>query len=74
MTELSEATWAVIAAYGDAPFSGRPAIAAALRAAADQVENVHPARLSTEWGEGWLEGVKDVVTGFRRIADELEAQ
>ncbi len=34
MTELSEATWTVIAAYGDAPFSGRPAIAAALRAAA----------------------------------------
>ena len=35
MTKLSEATWAVIAAYGDAPFSGRPAIAAALRAAAE---------------------------------------
>ena len=35
MTELSEATWTVIAAYGDAPFSGRPAIAAALRAAAE---------------------------------------
>jgi hypothetical protein len=35
MTKPSEATWAVIAAYGDAPFSGRPAIAAALRAAAE---------------------------------------
>jgi hypothetical protein len=35
MNELSPATWAVIEAYGDAPFSGRPAIAAALRSAAD---------------------------------------
>ena len=49
-------------------------IAAALRAAADQAENVHPARPSTEWGKGWLEGVQDVVAGFRRIADELESQ
>ena len=52
----------------------RSIAAAILRAAADQAENVHPARPSTEWGEGWLEGVQDVVAGFRRIADELDAQ
>jgi hypothetical protein len=50
----------------------RASVVAALRAAADQVENVHPANPSTEWGEGWLEGVQDVVAGFRRIAAELE--
>ena len=46
--------------------------AAVLRAAAKQAENVHPVRPSTEWGEGWVEGVQDVVAGFRRIAAELE--
>ncbi len=50
----------------------RAGIAAALRAAAKQAENVHPVRPSTEWGEGWVEGVQDVVAGFRRIAAELE--
>ena len=37
MTDLSPATHAVIDAYVDAPVSGRIALAAALRAAADQL-------------------------------------
>ena len=84
MTDLSPAAQAVLDSYNDArdgeyidgewiqDEAGQ--IAAALRAAADQAEDVCPARPSTEWGEGWLEGVKDVVAGFRRIASELEAQ
>ena len=58
----------------DYPNQAQEIAAAALRAAADQAEDVCPARPYTEWGEGWLEGVKDVVAGFRHIAAELEAQ
>ena len=71
MTNLSPAAQAVWDAF-DQDAQEREAVAAVLRAAADQTENVHPVRPSTEWGEGWLEGVQDVVAGFRRIADELE--
>ena len=42
MTDLSPATHAVIDAYVDAPVSGRIALAAALRAAADQVVPEEP--------------------------------
>ena len=74
---LSPAAQAVLDAFLRAPCDNpsnevESALAAALRAAADQAENVHPVRPSTEWGEGWLEGVQDVVAGFRRIAAELE--
>ncbi len=78
MTELSPAAQAVWDAYEKAecdPYvidPRRAELAAALRAAAKQAENVHPVRPSTEWGEGWVEGVQDVVAGFRRIAAELE--
>ena len=74
VTELSPAAQAVVDAadIGFATFNDR--YAAVLRAAADQVENVCPARPSTEWGEGWLNGVQDVAAGLRRIANELEAQ
>ena len=82
MTELSPQSRKVFEAFNsqfDWVEDGVPgpqfkAVAAALRAAADQAEDVCPARPATEWGEGWLEGVKDVVAGFRRIAAELEAQ
>ena len=71
MTNLSPAAQAVLDAI-ESRIDRCAALSAALRAAADQAENVHPARPSTEWGKGWLEGVQDVVAGFRRIADELE--
>jgi len=71
---LSPAAQAIEEAVDNAWSNSRARAAAALRAVADQAENVHPARPSTEWGEGWLEGVQDVVAGFRRIADELDAQ
>ena len=79
MTELSPAAQAVLNAFradwkDEHLKQDVKCLAAALRAAADQAEDVCPARPSTEWGEGWLEGVKDVVAGFRRIATELEAQ
>lgn len=79
MSELSPAALTVWSAFLDryeweVTTEELFAVAAALRAAADQAEDVCPARPSTEWGEGWLEGVKDVVAGFRRIAAELEAQ
>ena len=82
MKELSPAARAVFESFNsqfDWVEDGVPgpqfkAIAAALRASADQAENVCPARPSTEWGEGWLEGVNDVAAGLRRIASELEAQ
>ena len=83
MTNLSPAAQAVrdavLATYADnIPKDDnlwaldRASVVAALRAAAKQAENVHPVRPSTEWGEGWVEGVQDVVAGFRRIAAELE--
>ena len=73
MTDLSPAAQAVVdAVKRHCNFTYRSLTAAALRAAADQTENVHPANPSTEWGEGWLEGVQDVVAEFRRIATELE--
>lgn len=82
MPELSPAARAVFESFNSkfewiedgVPSPQFSAIAAALRTAADQAEDVCSARPSTEWGEGWLEGVKDVVAGFRRIADQLEAQ
>ena len=72
MTELSEATWAVIAAYGDAPFSGRPAIAAALRAAANQIPYL-PENCSS-YDVNMQDGREEVREKFLAIADELEAQ
>ncbi len=72
-TPLSPAAQAVITAILEiSPAPADEIAAAALRAAAKQAENVHPVRPSTEWGEGWVEGVQDVVAGFRRIAAELE--
>jgi hypothetical protein len=47
-------------------------IAAVLRCAARCARNVHPARPSTEWGEGWTEGAKDVSQGLDALATELE--
>lgn len=67
-----DAFWTPVHKVGEDVEFDRHQAAAALRAAANQAENVHPAQPFTEWGEGWLEGVKDVVAGFRRIADELE--
>ena len=71
MTELSPAAQAVANAVDHYEsihwLTPREVAAVAFRAVADQAENV------PEWGEGWLEGVQDVVAGFRRIADELEA-
>jgi hypothetical protein len=78
MTELSTAAQAVWEAFNEDEagvfVDYGNCLAAALRAAADQAENVCSARPFTEWGEGWLEGVKDVAAGLRRIANELEAQ
>jgi hypothetical protein len=78
-TPLSPAAQAVLDAYMnncgwlDGPLErDYLCTAAVLRAAAEQAENVYPVRPSTEWGEGWLEGVQDVVASFRRIAAELE--
>ena len=79
MTELSPAAKAVSYVYDNAPEkeTGNHRyywLAAALREAADQAEDVWPPQPYTEWGEGWLNGVRDVAAGLRRIANELEAQ
>ena len=71
---LSPAAHAVLDAYTDAPISGRIALAAALRAAADQVVP-HPGRYPMN---EYMEGLQDCKQDFRAallaIADELEAQ
>jgi hypothetical protein len=81
MTELSPSTQDILDAYGDAPSLQRSytadqlervCIAAVLRRAARLARAARPARVSTEWGEGWLEGVEDVACGLERIAAELE--
>ena len=79
MSKLSPAAQAVSYVYDNAPEreTGNHRyywLAAALREAADQAEDVCPAQPSTKWGEGWLNGVQDVAAGLRRIANELEAQ
>ena len=74
MIKLSNATWAVIGAYGDAPFSGRPAIAAALRAAIDQVVPEHREHYPVTLDERYRKvSAFDVRNKFLAIADELEA-
>ena len=65
MTKLSPATHAVIDAYTDAPVSGRIALAAALRAAADQMSSHH--------SKSFLYSIADVLK-LQTIATELEAQ
>jgi hypothetical protein len=66
MTDLSPATHAVLDAYTDAPMSGRVALAAALRAAAQTLAyEIHCP------GEGWYELVIDA-NDLYAIAAELE--
>lgn len=82
MTTLSPAAQAVLDAansrnsYGpdDCLNESRWIAAAALRAAADQVQaNIYHSTPSTDWGKGWKEGVRDAAQGFLAIAHELEA-
>jgi hypothetical protein len=69
---LSPAVQAVLYA-GLGRDSDRLVIAAALRAAADQVRRTAVTGTpSTDWGKGWQQGAMDVAEGFLAIAAELE--
>jgi hypothetical protein len=76
MTDLSHAAQAVLDAFlktpGEEPMPGwnyGRDIAAALRAAADQVEIPAP---SNDWVEGFVEGVLAFQRGLLAIAAELD--
>jgi hypothetical protein len=82
MTELSPAAQAVLAAYLDADIEDEASVAAALRAAADQVvpwqpepteDSVGP---TIDYGYAWalFSKANDVRQELIAIADELEAQ
>ena len=81
MSELSPATQAVLNAYCESPWDpnlqhgDRFALAAALRAAADQVvPNEKPTGKMREWQEERLEQRRMTRQWLLAIADELEAQ
>jgi hypothetical protein len=70
---LSPAAHAVLDAYTDAPISGRVALAAALRAAANQVKHEFPLGPEyTEWDSGHDAGIRRALNKFLAIAAELE--
>jgi hypothetical protein len=71
MAELSPAAQAVMDAYVSEDRAGRLAVAAALRAVADQVaEEVPPGQ--SVWGEGYVEGVIFFRDELLAIAAELD--
>ena len=78
MSELSPAALAVWATYldhseMDETPADLPALAAALRVAADYAQrSSYAAAPSTDWGDGWKAGVFDTANGLLAIADELE--
>jgi hypothetical protein len=79
MTELSPAAQAVLDAYLKSPWDpslqqeDRYAIAAALRAAADiSKRSAADSTPSTDWGDGWKDGLLDTAQGLLAIAAELE--
>jgi acyl-homoserine lactone acylase PvdQ len=75
MTDLSPATQAVLDAYGDFEAADTDAMAAALRAAVDQVKHEFPLGPEyTEWDSGHDAGIRRALNKFLAIADELEAQ
>jgi hypothetical protein len=78
MTDLSPATAAIVDAYWEAfnaPLEGavhRP-LAAALRAAADQVKHEFPLGPEyTEWDSGHDAGIRRALNKFLAIAAELD--
>jgi hypothetical protein len=73
LSPLSPAAQAVLDAYVDEDRAGRLAVAAALRAAADQAQaSVYHTTPSTDWGKGWKEGMRDAVKDLYAIAAELD--
>jgi DNA primase len=73
MNKLSQSAQAVLDAYVDEDRAGRLAVAAALRAAADQAQaSVYHTTPSTDWGKGWKEGMRDAVKDLYAIAAELD--
>ena len=74
---LSPAAQAVLDAYwDDAPLEAgaKCGLAAALRAAADQVGQVPAHPVNTEWDKGFVDGARLVYRELLGIAAELEAQ
>jgi len=70
MTDLSPAAQAVMDAYWQAPLSNKASVAAALRAAADQV--VPEELLKGSDPDAWLRD--EIRQQLLAIADELEGQ
>jgi hypothetical protein len=75
VSNLSPAAQAVLDAYYSTDsLRAAPALAAALRAAADYAQrSSYAAAPSTDWGDGWKVGVSDTAQGLIAIAAELEA-
>jgi hypothetical protein len=70
---LSPAAQAVLDAFMKAPCSNKLSVAAALRAAANQVKHEFPLSPEyTEWDSGHDAGIYRVLNKFLAIAAELE--
>ena len=75
MTDLSPAAQAVLGAYGDFEAADTDAMAAALRAAADQAADLQiPWSYTGESYQIYDEGLHAVAGHLRAVAAELEAQ
>lgn len=74
MTELSPAASAVLQAITEiSPAPADEIAAAALRATAVYAKaGAYGSAPSTDWGDGWKEGVQNTAQGLLAIADELE--
>ena len=72
--QLSPAAQAVLDTYfGTLSKTPQQSLAAAIRAAADQVKrSLSTSTPGTDWGEGWKEGARNVAQGLESIANELE--
>jgi Zn-dependent oligopeptidase len=68
MTNLSPSAQAVLDAYGDFEAANTDAMAAALRAVADQWKNEIRKQSNTEF----ISGIKNCIDALNELADELE--
>ena len=73
--EIIDASWGGIPAGMRDPYAVRcEQMAATLRVAARNARAGAQRLPSTDWGEGWIQGVNDVACGLESLADQLEVE
>lgn len=72
MTNLSPTAQAVLDAFRSS-HTGQGCLVAALRAVAKHTKaRVRDSAPANDWGQGWVEGVKNAACGLDLLANELE--